>query len=105
MIKITYKDKSHSIEMSGHAGSAPIGEDLVCAAASTLIMALVEYMAENADKLTAFEYRINSGDAFIKAIPSDAFKMVHKGAYDVALTGFTLLTNRYPEYILLESCI
>lgn len=105
MIKITYKDESHSIEMSGHAGSAPIGEDLVCAAASTLIMALVEYMAENADKLTAFEYSIDSGEAFVKAIPTDAFKKAHEGAYDVILTGFALLSNRYPEYILLESCI
>lgn len=105
MIKITYDKADNSIRMSGHANSAPMGEDLVCAAASTLITALAEYMAENEDKLTAFDYKLDSGDAFVRAIPTETFTELCEGAYALALTGFTLLSSTYPEYILLESCI
>lgn len=105
MIKITYDKADQSIRMLGHANSAPRGEDLVCAAASTLITSLVEYMAENEDKLTAFECKLDSGDAYIKAVPTDAFTELCEGAYAIALTGFALLESTYPEYILFESCI
>lgn len=103
MINVTY-DK-HSITMSGHAGSAPAGEDLICAAASTLITALAETMAKHKDKLSGYSVKLESGDAYVKVTPTEEFKETCDGAFEMALSGFELLSSLYPAYILLWSCI
>lgn len=104
MIKVTY-DGDLGITMTGHAGQAPIGQDLVCAASSTLITALAEQMARNADKLIIFEHLLESGGAYVKVVPDSDFRSRCEGVYSVILTGFELLSQAYPDYILLESCI
>lgn len=103
MIKVIYE--KHSITMSGHAGSAPIGEDLICAAASTLITALAETMAKHQDKLSGYSVKLESGDAHVKVTPTEEFKETCDGAFEMALSGFELLSSLYPAYILLRSCI
>ena len=68
MIKvvITYQNlesnKVLSIEMSGHANSAPHGQDLVCAAASAIIIGGIN--AINDDK--AFNYKVEEGHVLIE---------------------------------------
>ena len=41
MIKIAYYPKFHQLTIEGHAGSAPKGEDLICAGVSALWHTLV----------------------------------------------------------------
>ena len=40
MIRVVYEPNAHSMGAEGHAGSAPYGEDLVCAAVSALMLTL-----------------------------------------------------------------
>lgn len=102
---ITIELKPREITMSGHAGSAPYGQDLVCAASSALITSLAEFMARNEDKLTEHIVNIDRGEAYIKVSPVDGFKDMCDGAFSVITSGFELLSNLHPEYILVKSCI
>ena len=41
-VKLTYQDKTLTgIESKGHSGSAPAGRDIICAAVSTLMQAMI----------------------------------------------------------------
>ncbi len=104
MVKAVY-DGSYGFTVSGHAGQAPIGQDLVCAATSTLIMALVEDTAQNEDKLIARKASVQSGYTYLKVVPSAEYKEACEGAFSVVRSGFALLSQRYPKYISYEECI
>ena len=104
MVKAVY-DGAYGFTVSGHAGQAPIGQDLVCAATSTLIMALVEDMAQNDDKLIARKSSVQSGCVYLKVIPSADYKEACEGAFSVVRNGFKLLSQQYSKYISYEECI
>lgn len=62
MIKVLIKKEENSfksIEVKGHANSAPYGEDLVCAAVS----AIVTGCANNIDELDSIRIKLNEGHA------------------------------------------
>lgn len=62
MIKILIKKEGYSfrsIEIKGHANSAPHGEDLICAAVS----AIVTGCANNINDLKAIEVKLDEGHA------------------------------------------
>lgn len=67
--------------MSGHAGAGEPGRDIVCAALSILVYALVASGAEG---------RVERGEAELLLPDRDV---------DVALCGFRLLAESYPEYV------
>ena len=49
-VEIEYKGKSiASLKVKGHADSAPYGKDLVCAAATAMIIGTANALAENFD--------------------------------------------------------
>ena len=67
--------------MSGHAGAGEPGRDIVCAALSILVYALVASGAEG---------RVERGEVELLLPDRDV---------DVALCGFRLLAESYPEYV------
>ena len=67
--------------MSGHAGAGEPGRDIVCAALRILVYALVASGAEG---------RVERGEAELLLPDRDV---------DVALCGFRLLAESYPEYV------
>lgn len=73
----------------GHAGAAPKGEDLVCAAATILARALGETV--KGDK----EVRIEDG---VFALNCELTEQ-NKAYFDVAAKGFRLLAKQYPEFV------
>lgn len=54
-------DGSRGFTVKGHAGSAPKGQDLVCAAVSTLVQTLAEGLRQEDDNTVWF--LVNPGDA------------------------------------------
>jgi uncharacterized protein YsxB (DUF464 family) len=104
MLKVVY-DGANGITMTGHAGQAPMGHDLVCAGASTLITALAEELKQNEDRMLVLKISLESGAAYVKAIPTTAYKEACEGAFSVALRGFEMLSAQYSDYILFERCI
>ena len=66
MIKVLINQeekKFHSLEVKGHANSAPHGEDLVCAAVSSVLTGGLNNLANPKD----FSIKLEEGYAYIEA--------------------------------------
>ncbi len=107
MIRVTYWRKSNKVKIIGHAGSAPYGEDLVCAAVSALVYTL----AANAAMLRDDGYtrriitKIEPGNSEIDIIPKRRYKNSTALVVSTVCVGFGLLAKQYPEYIQFREII
>lgn len=73
----------------GHAGAAPKGEDLVCAAATILARALGETV--RGEKYL----KIQDGEFVLRCEPTGQ----NMAYFDVIEKGYELLEQQYPEFI------
>lgn len=93
-----------TLTVQGHAGSAPYGQDLVCAAVSALVYALAQRLTE-LDAQDALEQppRINlaSGDAQISAVAKEPYEQMVAEDFHLIESGLSLLTHHYPEQLKL----
>ena len=98
MISIDVKRRNRRVVVSvkGHAASAPKGEDLVCAAVSTLILTLREALVRA--KAQGFECSLEDGNAIIK-FKQDKYT---KPYMHTVMCGFDFLASAYPQYIKLK---
>ncbi len=90
------------LTVEGHAGYAPKGQDIVCAAVSVLVQALAGALSR-LDENRLFDFAVDgiadSGCAGITAVPtSQGWDRVY-GMFQMALTGFYLLGKAYPDYV------
>ncbi len=96
MIKITFRKRPClHLTAVGHAGAAPHGEDLVCAAVSTLLCTLAAKL-EPANCNSSS--RLEPGFADIRAARS----RTSLAAFSFAETGLQLLAGQYPQYVYIE---
>lgn len=93
MTRVEYQILKNSvhIHITGHAGYAERGNDIVCSAISILIQTAIAHMDRVADK---YDYSLDEGYAELEAEGYDA-----KVAVETIITGFELLADNYPEYI------
>ena len=98
MINIDIKRKNRRVVVSvkGHAAAAPKGEDLVCAAVSTLVLTLQQTLARY--KADGLEYKLGEGDAII-TFKQDKYT---KPYMHTIMCGFDFLASAYPQYIKLK---
>lgn len=95
MIEITRTDSS--ITISGHAGYAPHGQDVVCAAISTLLQGFLLSM----DKLTTDKLKTHTGHG--KALIehgnlSDGGKLL----VDSFFVAAKMVADEFPDYVRVE---
>lgn len=95
-----------TLEMDGHAGSAPAGQDLVCAAASILCYTL----AARAGTLYAEGklrskpiVDLDSGHAAIAMRPRGPAQREAHAAWETIAVGLRLLQREYPDCIRVDS--
>lgn len=95
MIEIEHKAGKtlHMLRVSGHAGYAAHGEDIVCAGVSAITYALLG-MLENNDQLTHGR-RLTSGDVDIAADRTDKTD----AAFEMAMIGFGMIAAKYPQCV------
>lgn len=93
-----------SLHVSGHAGAAPKGEDLVCAAASILTSTVAQAMMMTKVWLQEEPViTLQDGDGEIYVKPTeDKYPFVFH-TFTVALIGFQLLAEKYPQYVTLRT--
>lgn len=94
--------KSLSLTVKGHAGQAPAGQDVVCAAASILVYTAaqaVQAMHEGGRLKKRPTLRLEAGDAAIVCKPVGNAFAEAQHLYAVIQTGFTLLARDCPEYV------
>ena len=97
---ITVRYSKDLVEISGHAGYAPIGEDIVCAAVTALYQTTVEYIIEVMNEpLTIKEVESENKYTLllIKDLSDEAKVLI--GAF---LYGLKLVKEEFPKHIKIE---
>ena len=104
MIQVVYYRKYHRLTMTGHAGSADPGRDLVCASASMLAYTLAVNVTNMAGQGQVRQpiTKLNEGDAEISCNPRSNLKHVVSLVFDSICLGFELLAHDHPAYISFE---
>ena len=104
MIQAIYYRKYNRLTVTGHAGAAEPGHDLVCASASILAYTLAANVANMADHGQVRQPIIKNdpGDAEISCNPRHNLKASVTLVFDSICVGFDLLAKDYPEYITYE---
>ena len=95
-----------ALTLQGHAGAAPYGQDLVCAAATGLVYALAQRLTE-LDAQGAFkkppEVTLEPGDARIHVLPREGYAAQVEEDFRLISGGLRLLQKHYPEQVAVES--
>ena len=104
MIQAIYYRKYNRLTVTGHAGAAEPGHDLVCASASMLAYTLAANVANMADNGQVREpiVKMDEGDTEISCNPRHNLKASVTLVFDSVCVGFELLAHDYPEYIKYE---
>ena len=97
---------SIAMKLTGHAGQAKKGEDIVCASASILaytVAQALQFMYEDGKLKKKPHLKLEPGDSIIVAKPrsEDYAEALH--IFFVAQVGFHLLSHNYPQYVELIS--
>lgn len=105
MIKIIYKADPEggklTMRAEGHAGYAPAGQDIVCAAVSCLMQTLA-YSAAEDEHTSSCSYQGKDGPV-VSVKAGDSVLMRDK--FELVADGLTLLAEQYPENVSFkESC-
>lgn len=105
-VRFYQKDnKSIHMTLKGHAGAAPKGEDLVCAAATMAAYTAaqaVQFMHEQGQLAKAPKIHITEGAATIIATPREEFYAEALHTFWVCQCGIHVLARNYPQHIRLE---
>lgn len=100
--------KCLSFNATGHACYAPIGEDIVCSAISTLAFTLAQYLLQKSAEGVISEPDIDikdDGDITIRceARTDEEYKFL-KNTFEMAECGYVLLQNTYPKHVSIKKC-
>ena len=102
MIEITFKPKTMMVKVTGHAGQAEKGQDIVCSAVSILFYTLAQAVTDSRDLLKDEPCIItNDGDGLVACTPKEGFVGIIQRTYWTILTGFELLADEYKDYVKL----
>ena len=97
---------SITLKLSGHAGQAEKGEDIVCAACSILaytVAQALQFMYEEGNLQKKPHLKLEEGDTTIVAKPKKESYTEALHTFFVAQVGFHLLAHNYPQYVSLSS--
>lgn len=99
MTRIYYDDGGFSLTMKGHAGAAPAGQDIVCAAASMLMFTLQAAVEDHMQALMPTVLHTD-GEIRISCRPAPRQKKLCRTIYRTIFTGCELLAQNYPDHVM-----
>lgn len=88
----------NKIMLSGHAGYAPLGQDIVCAGISTLVYTLENSLTAYTDERVGFSYADGKVTITWQKLGCDGALLVHS-----FICGLTLLAESYPDNIKVQT--
>ena len=97
---------SITMKLTGHAGQAKKGEDIVCASASILaytVAQAIQFMYEEGGLQKKPHIKLEEGDTIIVAKPKPETYAEALHTFFVAQVGYHLLAHNYPQYVSLSS--
>ncbi len=90
------------LTVEGHAGFAPHGKDIVCAAESILVQAMAGAL-DRLDEKLLYDFAVDgtpgSGCVGITAVPTTRGWERVRGVFENTMMGFSLLARNYPKYV------
>ena len=103
MINITFVPQSLELRVEGHAQHGKKGEDIVCAAISTLFYTLGEALHQSGDMMTSpVVFKDNDGKGYIKCYPKEEYMGNVIRTYWTILVGMELVANNYPNNVTFQ---
>lgn len=100
---ISIQCKGYSLRITGHAGYAPAGQDIVCAAVTILSYALGGMLLRTeSEGLLRAEPVVDMqpGDITIACAPKH--ERVVRAMWDTALLGMQMVAHEYPQNVRFE---
>ena len=97
---------SITLKLTGHAGQAEVGKDIVCSAASILaytVAQALQFMYEEGNLKKKPHIKLEKGDTIIVAKPNEESYAEALHTFFVAQVGYHLLSHNYPQYVTLSS--
>lgn len=102
MITIRYDEQTLTMEITGHAGQAPCGQDIVCAAVSILAETLLKNLMKFAEHgWYQLDYEMDKGYMYIHCKVNGYFSMVVE-MYRFTMEGMKMLAEEYGKHIKIE---
>lgn len=95
MIEIIYYREHNRLTMQGHAGTAPIGEDIICAAATILARTLAANVKHLCDIGAATEpiIELEEGSAAISCKANHKYRSTVQSVFEAVCVGFEILAD------------
>ena len=97
---------SITLKLTGHAGQAEAGKDIVCSAASILaytVAQALQFVYEEGGLKKKPHLKLEEGNTIIVAKPNEDTYAEVLHTFFVAQVGFHLLAHNYPQYVTLSS--
>lgn len=102
-VKYTVAGARRHLELTGHAGSAPAGQDLVCAGVSVLAYTVTQMVSDLASVMTEpSTIEMSSGRTVVECSPSRDHAEEIDVVFATILCGLRLLSAQYPNYVQVE---
>lgn len=106
MTKVFYRECYDNlvIIVEGHSGFAKPGEDVVCAGISTIVFTLINCIRDEEAKgrLKLLRDIVREGYICLEIESFDYAKERISGITDACITGLSILSEHYPQYIRFE---
>ncbi len=100
MINIEFKPKTFTLDVTGHAEHGKKGEDIVCAAISTLFYTLSETLCNSKEMLSEdIVFCDEDGNGHLSCKPKEEFEANVSLIYWTILTGLELVAKNYKENV------
>lgn len=100
-ISVKFEPRRKRIKINGHAGSGPLGNDIVCAAVTILALTIdsnVQTLESN-NFVKVNKRNIGSGNAEFDISTHEKNDKTVELILDTILTGYRILSYQYPDYV------
>ena len=100
MIEIKFNPKTFTIDVTGHAEHGKKGEDIVCAAISTLFYTLAESLYQVRHMMTDdISFSDEDGNGHISCKPKEEYEANISLIYWTILNGFEMVEKNYKKNV------
>ena len=103
MINVEFNPNTYTLDVTGHAEHGKKGEDIVCAAISTLFYSLGESLYKSKNMIEDdFTFSDEDGNGHIECTPKEEYEANVSLIYWTILNGFELVAENYKENVSLH---
>ena len=97
-ILIRFEEKEFkSLEVKGHANSAPHGQDLVCAAVSGILTGCTNAIQEEA------KFHLDVDEGYYKLEAIDSLSPHDEAVIDTIIVGLKTIANEYDKFVAIQN--